>query len=77
MSRLSEMRETRNYLLAAAIFLILIIGMQITAYIVNLLVISLILTILTLPAMDLLRKKGIPDGIAVGMITAVSGIAIL
>jgi len=77
MIRLSEMRETRNYLLAAAILFIVVIGMQITAYIVNLLVISLILTILALPTMDLLRKKGIPDGIAVGMITAVSGIAIL
>lgn len=77
MIRLYEMRETRNYLLAAAILLILIIGMQITAYIVNLLVISLILTILTLPAMDFLRKKGIPDGIAVGVITVVAGGVIL
>jgi predicted PurR-regulated permease PerM len=77
MIRLYEMRETRNYLLAAAILLILIIGMQITAYIVNLLVISLILTILTLPTMDFLRKKGIPDGIAVGVITVVAGGVIL
>lgn len=77
MIRLSEMRETGTYLLAAAVLLVLIIGMQITAYIVNLLVISLILTILALPTMDFLRKKGIPDGIAVGMITALSGVAIL
>jgi predicted PurR-regulated permease PerM len=77
MIRLYEMQETRNYLLAAAILLILIIGIQITAYIVNLLVISLILTILTMPAMDFLRKKGIPDGIAVGVITVVAGGVIL
>jgi len=77
MIRLSDMQETGYYLLAAALLLILIIGMQITAYIVNLLVVSLILTILALPAMDLLRKKGIPDQVAVGVITVVAGVLIL
>lgn len=77
MIRLSEMRKTGYYLLAAAILLVLIIGMQTTAYIVNLLVISLILTILALPAMNMVRKKGIPDWIAAGVIAAAGGVIIL
>lgn len=77
MIRISDMRETGYYLLAAALILFLIIGLQVTAYIINLLVVSLILTILALPAMDFLRKKGIPDRLAVALITVVAGVIIL
>jgi len=61
-----------RYIFIVAFLFIAVIGMKMTAYIINILVISLILTMLALPTMMHLRKRGLPDIISVSLITAVA-----
>lgn len=69
--------EAFHYLIFAALFFIIVIGVQMAAYIVNLFLISLILTMLMLPAMDLLRKRGVSNFAAALLVTLFAGILIL
>jgi predicted PurR-regulated permease PerM len=66
-----------RYLMVTALFFVVIIGVKMTSYIVNLFVISLILTMLALPALDLLKKRGVPDILSVSIITTVAGMIVL
>ncbi|MGC9435239.1 MAG: AI-2E family transporter [Methanomicrobiales archaeon] len=54
-----------------------IIAIQMTAYIVVLLVVSIVLTMLAYPAMIMLRKQGLPDIVAVSLLTGAVLLAIL
>lgn len=54
-----------------------IIAIQMTAYIVVLLVVSIVLTMLAYPAMIMLRKRGLPDIVAVSLLTGAVLLAIL
>lgn len=54
--------------------LILVIALKMTAYLVTILVVSLVLGMLALPLVDRLRRRGIPDILAV---TVVTGIALV
>jgi AI-2 transport protein TqsA len=76
MDRPSDLSGTLQTLGIVAALLVIVIGMQYSAYIVNLMLVSLILTILTLPAMEMLRKRGLPDIAALGIIST-SAAAIL
>jgi len=60
-----------------AVALIVIIGIQMTSYIVTILVVALILAMLMYPAMKCLQSRGMPDIAAVGIITTVACTGIL
>jgi AI-2 transport protein TqsA len=64
-------------LLIIALLFIIITGIKTTEFIVNLLLISIILTLLALPAMEWLKKKGLPNIAAVTIVTGIAGVCIL
>ncbi|QYZ78096.1 AI-2E family transporter [Methanofollis formosanus] len=77
MDRPLEFSGTLQSLAIMAALVVIVIGMRYCSYIVNLLLISLILTILTLPAMEMLRKRGLPDLAAMGVISAVAAVVLI
>ncbi|HII77200.1 MAG TPA: AI-2E family transporter [Methanolinea sp.] len=64
-------------LVLAGFFFLVIIGLKFCAYVVTIIVISLILTLIACPAMDRMRKKGIPDIASVTILTLVAIAAVL
>jgi len=60
-----------------ALVLIIIIGLKTIEFVFNLLLISLILTLMTIPAMDWLKRRGVPAGIAVMVVTALACLFVL
>lgn len=62
-------------LLTAAIFLI--IGIQAISYIITLIVVSLILAMIAYPAAKALRKRGLPEGAAVGVVAVIASLLLL
>jgi predicted PurR-regulated permease PerM len=60
-----------------ALVLIIIIGIKMIEFVFNLLLISLILTLMTIPAMDWLKKRGVPANIAVMVVTALACLFVL
>jgi AI-2 transport protein TqsA len=72
MDGLPEFSRTTHYLMIIASLFIIVIGMQYAAYIVNLLLVSFILTILAFPAMEILKKRGLPDIAALGVISTIA-----
>jgi AI-2 transport protein TqsA len=62
-------------LLAMAV--ILIIGTQLLSYLVTIVVVSLILAMLTYPAIKALQSRGLPEVAAVGVITFLAFLAVL
>ncbi|HOI58481.1 MAG: AI-2E family transporter [Methanoculleus sp.] len=62
-------------LLTAAIFLI--IGIQAISYIVTLIVVSMILAMIAYPAAKALRKRGLPEGVAVGVVAVIASLLLL
>ena len=66
-----------RYLIFIAFFFIAVIGMKMTAYIITLLVVSLILTMLALPALNMLRRRRLPDIVSVSILTGLAIFLIL
>jgi predicted PurR-regulated permease PerM len=64
-------------LLIIALIFVIIIGVKTTGFLINLLLISFILTLLAFPTMNWLKKKGLPDIAAVTVVTIVAGLLIL
>lgn len=62
-------------LLTAAIFLI--IGIQAIAYIITIIVVSLILAMIVYPAAKALRSRGLPELAAVGVVAVIACVAVL
>lgn len=62
-------------LLTATIFLI--IGIQLISYLVTLIVVALILAMLAYPATKVLKSRGLPEGVAVGVVTVVASLLVL
>ncbi len=62
-------------LLTAAVFLI--IGIQAIAYIITIIVVSLILAMIAYPATKALRSRGLPEIAAVGAVTVIACVAVL
>jgi len=60
-----------------ALFIIIILGIQMLAYVVNLFLVSLILTLMLLPSMEWLKRKGFSDFAAVAILTIVALIAVV
>ena len=74
------MIETKNIpktyatVVLLAFIIMIVIGIQMTSYIVNILLLSLIMTMLAYPSVHWIKEKGFPDIVAVSIIT---GVAIL
>lgn len=62
---------SRAFVLLVFCFL-LVIALKMTAYLVTILVVSLVLGMLALPLVDRLRKRGIPDVLAVSVVTGIA-----
>jgi len=60
-----------------ALFLIIILGIHMIANIVNILVLSVIVTLMLIPAMNWLKDRGLPDLAAVTVITIAACLCIL
>ncbi|HUT38152.1 MAG TPA: AI-2E family transporter, partial [Methanoregula sp.] len=60
-----------------ALVLIIIIGIKTIEFVFNLLLVSLILTLMTVPAMDWLKKRGVPAKIAVMVVTVLACLFVL
>ncbi len=61
-------RASRALVLAGFIFLI-IIGLKFTAYVFTIIVISVILTLIACPALERMRRRGLPDLLSVTLLT--------
>ncbi|WAC06099.1 MAG: AI-2E family transporter [Methanoregula sp.] len=64
-------------LLIIALLFIIVMGIKTTGFIINLLLVSIILTLLGLPAIEWLKKKGFPNIVSVTIVTGIAGIFIL
>ncbi|OPX69065.1 MAG: pheromone autoinducer 2 transporter [Methanoregulaceae archaeon PtaB.Bin056] len=64
-------------LVLAGFFFLVVIGLKFCAYVITIIVISLILTLIACPAMDRMRKRGIPDIVSVTVLTLVAIAAVL
>jgi len=73
----TEWTGSSRALVLAGFFFIVIIGLKFTAYVFTIVVISLILTLIACPAMDRLRKRGVPDLISVTFLTLIAIAAFL
>jgi len=60
---------TYRTLVFLALLIVIVIGIQITSYIINILLLSLVLTMLIYPCVRWLKEKGLPDIAAVSVIT--------
>jgi len=67
---------SRAFILLVFCFL-LVIALKMTAYLVTILVVSLVLAMLTYPLMERLRKKGLSDILAVSVVTGLAFLLIL
>ena len=60
---------TYRTLVFLALLIVVVIGIQITSYIINILLLSLVLTMLIYPCVRWLKERGLPDIAAVSIIT--------
>lgn len=63
-------------LLAIALVFVIVIAVKMTSYIISLILMSLIITLLAIPALVWLKKKKIPNTLAIALITLVACLAI-
>ena len=61
--------RTSQVLLTVALLLVITLGIRMAADLVTILVVSLVLTLLTLPAVGALDRRGIPRGVAVAIVS--------
>jgi len=72
-----EGSKAYRYLIYAGFFFIVIIGLKFTAYFVSIFVISLMITLLALPALEWLSRKGLPDILSVSILAAIAVLCVL
>jgi len=66
-----------RYLLAIALIFVIVIGLKMTGYLVTIVVVSLVITMLAIPAMARLRKRGFPDIVSVALLTGLAVVLIV
>jgi AI-2 transport protein TqsA len=66
-----------RYLLAIALIFVIVIGLKMTGYLVTIVVVSLVITMLAIPAMTRLRKRGLPDIVSVSLLTGLAVVLIV
>jgi AI-2 transport protein TqsA len=69
--------STTERLLLAALLLVIALGVQMASDVVTILVVSFILTLLALPAVAFLERRGLPHGIAVAIVSLVAFLLLL
>jgi predicted PurR-regulated permease PerM len=74
---LSETSRIERALLIIALVFIIVIAVQMTTYLVSLILMAVILSMLALPAVDWLKKKGLSNFTAVLVITIVACLILL
>jgi AI-2 transport protein TqsA len=77
MSVSKDLSSVNRWLLSIALVFIIVIAIKMASFIVTLFLMSLVLTLLTLPAMNWLKEKGFPDFHAVMIITCVAILIVL
>ncbi len=77
MADVPALPRSLGVVLMLALVVFLIIGIQVLAYLVTIVVVSLILAMLAYPATRALRERGVPEMAAVGAVTVVACLAIL
>lgn len=73
----AELSRTERSLLVLALILFIILAVKMTAYIVSLILMSLIITLLGIPALVWLKKRGLSDIPAVAAITVAACLIII
>jgi predicted PurR-regulated permease PerM len=73
----ADLSRTERLLLVIALVLFIIIAVKMTLFIVTILVTSVFLALLATPALDWLKKKGLPHAPAVGVVTLVACLIVL
>lgn len=68
----AEGSQAQRAMYYIAFFFIAIIALKTISYLVSLFVVSLILAMLAYPAMQAMKRRGVPDILAVGIITVVA-----
>ncbi|MBP2132670.1 putative PurR-regulated permease PerM [Methanomicrobium sp. W14] len=71
MSYIDKLSDNLRYLLTGALIFIILVGMHETAYLINMVVISLILAMLGTPLLFRLKRRGFSDVISVTIIMTV------
>ena len=66
-----------RYLLAIALIFVIVIGLKMTGYLVTIVVVSLVITMLAIPAMTRLRNRGFPDIVSVSLLTGLAVVLIV
>ncbi len=69
--------STTERLLLVALLLVIALGIQMASDVVIILVVSFILTLLALPAVGFLQRRGLPHGIAVAVVSLVAFLLLL
>lgn len=72
-----EGSKASRSLIFAGFFFLVIIGLKFTSYVFTIVVISLIFTLLAFPAMERMRKKGLPDILSVTLLTLLAVVCVL
>jgi AI-2 transport protein TqsA len=74
---LPEFSRFERALIVIALVFIIVIAVKTTTYLVSLVLMAIILTMLTLPAVTWLKSKGLSNATAVTIITVVAGLILL
>ena len=69
MSEPAPVSGISRYLLIVALLIVIALGVRVAADLVTILVVSLVLTLLTLPAVAALDRRGVPHGISVAIVS--------
>ncbi len=69
MSEPSTVSGISRYLLIVALLIVIALGVRVAADLVTILVVSFVLTLLTLPAVAALDRRGVPHGISVAIVS--------
>ena len=69
--------DNLRYLLTGALILIILVGMNQTAYLINMVVISLILAMIGTPIFYVLKKRGLSDIVSVAIIMVIYAIVVI
>lgn len=69
--------RTSGFLLTVALLLVIALGIRLAAEVVTILAVSFILTLLVLPAVEFARRRGLPHGVAVAVVSVVAFLLLL
>ena len=77
MTFLGQESATLRYLLYVALLVIIVMGIHMAVWFVNIVIMAVILAMLAYPVINYLKKKGLPDIVAVSLVTIVGCLLIL